>query len=74
MDSSLPISSVHRFLQERILEWVPFPSPGNLPNQGVELGSPVLQANSLLSEQPGTSQTPWSLEVSMGHLVFVLYR
>ena len=32
----------------RILE--PIPSPGNLPNPGIELGSPALQADSLLTE------------------------
>ena len=30
------------------------PSPGDLPNPGIELGSPALQADSLLSEPPGT--------------------
>ena len=33
----------------------PFPPPGDLPNPGVEHGSPALQANSLLSELPGKS-------------------
>ena len=32
---------------------MPFPSPGNLPNPGTELGSPALQADSLLSEALG---------------------
>ena len=30
-----------------------FPSPGDLPNRGIEPGSPALQADSLLSEPPG---------------------
>ena len=30
-----------------------FPSPGHLPDPGTELGSPALQADSLLSEPPG---------------------
>ena len=30
-----------------------FPSPGDLPNPGIELGSPVLLADSLPSEPPG---------------------
>ena len=29
------------------------PSPGDLPNPGIELGSPALQADSLPSEPPG---------------------
>jgi len=36
MDYSLPGSSVHGILQARILEWVPFPSPGDLPDPGIE--------------------------------------
>jgi len=31
----------------------PFPSPGNLPNPGIEPGSPALQADSLLTELSG---------------------
>ena len=31
--------SVHGILQARILEWVPFPSPGDLPNQNIGEGS-----------------------------------
>ena len=41
------VSSVHAILQARILEWVPYPSPGDPPNQRVEpmsLMSPALAA------------------------------
>ena len=31
----------------------PCPSPGDLPDPGIELPSPALQADSLLYEQPG---------------------
>ena len=31
----------------------PFPSPGNLPDPGIEPRSPALQGDSLLSEPPG---------------------
>ena len=34
------------------LDWVPFPSPGNLPNPGSKPTSPTLQADSLQSEPP----------------------
>ena len=47
MDCSPPDSSVHRILQGRILEWLPFPSPGDLPHPGVEPESPELQADFL---------------------------
>ena len=53
MDCSLPRSSVHGISQARILKWVPFPSPWDLPNPGIKPGYPALQADSLLSEPPG---------------------
>ena len=42
MDSSLPGSSVHGIFQAKVLEWVAFPSPGDLPNPGLKPGSPAL--------------------------------
>ena len=44
--------TVQGILQARILEWVAFPFPGDLPNPGIEPGSPILQADSLPSEAP----------------------
>ena len=60
---SLSGSSVHGILQPRILQWVAFPSPGDLPdpslgdlpcpslkdlpNPWIKLGSPALQTDSL---------------------------
>ena len=35
-----------------MLERVAIPSPGDLPNPGIEPGSPALQADSLPSESP----------------------
>ena len=32
---------------------LPFPSPGDLPDPGIEPGSPALQADTLSSEPPG---------------------
>ena len=32
---------------------LPFPSPGDLPDLGIEPGSPALQADALPSEPPG---------------------
>ena len=34
----------------RILEWVAYPFSGDLPDPGIELESPALQADSLLAE------------------------
>ena len=52
MDYSLPASSVHRILQAGILEWVPFPSPGDLPDPGIKPMPLALQADVLPSESP----------------------
>ena len=40
VDCSPPGSSVHGFLQARILEWIACPPPGDLPNLGVESLAP----------------------------------
>ena len=40
-------------LQARILEWVGFPSPGDLPNPEIESRSPTFQADSLPAEPQG---------------------
>ena len=55
MDCSLPGFSVHGISQARILAWVAFPSPGDLPDPGIESGSPTFEADSLPSEPPGKS-------------------
>ena len=40
------------FSREEYWSGVPFPSLGDLPNPGIEPGSPALQADSLPSESP----------------------
>ena len=47
---SPPDSSVHGILQARILACLPFPSPGDLSDPGIEPLSPPLQADSLPTE------------------------
>ena len=41
------------FSRQEYWSGLPFPSPGNLPNPGIEPGSLALQADSLLSELSG---------------------
>ena len=55
MDCGLSGSSVHVIFQARVLEWIAISSPGDLPNPGIKLGSPTLQADALPSEPPGKS-------------------
>ena len=54
-DCSIPGSSIHGIFQARVLEWLPFPSPKDLPDPGIEARSLTLQADSLPSEPPGKS-------------------
>ena len=60
MDCSPLASSVHGIFQARILEWVAFLTPGDLPNPGIKpvcLVSLALQEDSLTTVPPGK---PWS--------------
>ena len=41
------------FPRQEYWNGLPFPSPGDLPNPGIEPMSPTLQADSLLPEPPG---------------------
>ena len=41
------------FSRQEYWSGLPFPSPGDLPDPGLEPGSPALQADSLPSEPPG---------------------
>ena len=40
----------------RILEWIPVPSPADLPNPGIKLGSSALQVDYLPTELSGRSE------------------
>ena len=53
MDRSPPGSSDHEFSRQEYWSGLPFPSPGDLPDPGIEPQPPALQADSLLSEPAG---------------------
>ena len=48
MDCNPPGFSVHGIFQAEYWSGLPFPSPRDLPNPGIKLASPALQADSLL--------------------------
>ena len=52
-DYSLPDPLFMGFLRKEYCSGLPFPSPGDLPDPGIEHGSPAFQAASLPSEPPG---------------------
>ena len=60
-----------RILQASILEWVAFPSPGDLPNPGIKPRSPALQADSLSSEPPGKSKNTGMGSLSLLQGIFL---
>ena len=41
------------FSRQEYWSGLPFPSPGDLPDPGIEPGSPTLEADALTSEPPG---------------------
>ena len=45
------------FSRQEYWSVLPFPSPGDLPNPGIEPGSPALQADALPSEPPGKPES-----------------
>ena len=53
MDYSPPGSSVRGILSSRILEWIPFPPPGDLPRPGIEPASPALAGGFFTTRPPG---------------------
>ena len=60
MDCSLKGSSVHGILQATVLEWLPCPPPGDLPDPGIEPTSPVapaLQVDALRLSQRGSQSS-----------------
>ena len=46
------------FSRQEYWSRLPFPSPGDLPDPGIEPGSPALQADVSPSEPPGKPELP----------------
>ena len=44
------------FSRQEYWNGLPFPSPGDLPDPGIEPGSPAFQVDALTSEPPGKPQ------------------
>ena len=61
MDCSLPGSSLLGFSRQEYWSGLPFPSPGDLLDPGIEPLSPTFQADTLTSEPPGNLYTVLSV-------------
>ena len=53
------------FSRQEYWSGLPLPSPGNLPNPGIEPGYPALQADALLSEPRGKPQNQLAEESTL---------
>ena len=57
------------FSRPEYWSWLPFPSPGDFPDSGIELGSPALQADTLPSELPNKpGKYPWQVPSCHWHV------
>ena len=82
VDYQAPLSM--EFSRQEYWSGLPFPSPGDLPDPGIEPGSPTLQADTLLSEPPEIvirqvmhslglpAQETWGKHFSLLNLNFVI--
>ena len=69
MDCSPPGSSVHEIFQAGILEWLPLPTPRDLPDPGIEPespASPALAGGFFITELPGKPSDNRHLHVTGG--------
>ena len=60
------------FSRQEYWSGVPFPSPGDLPDPGIEPRSPTFQADALTSEPPGKHNSFYFYKVSSDVLILVL--
>ena len=57
----------------RILEWVAYPLSRDLPDPGIELGSPALQVDSLPTELSREAPTPIIRNYRLGFILFIYF-
>ena len=78
-DSVTPWTVAHQappsleFPRQEDWSGLPFLSPGDLPDPGIEPGSPTLQADTLPSEPPGKPNLQWLIQL-VKMLVFCLTK
>ena len=71
LDCNLPESFIRGIFQARTLEWLPFPSPGDLPESGIERESPALEGGFFTTAPPGKPlKHQFSSVQSLSHVRF----
>ena len=68
MDCNLLGPYVHEIFWARILEWVAFPSPGDLSDPGIE---PVSLASPVLASGFSTTSATWEARCTLKNAKFV---
>ena len=63
--------TVHGIIQARILDWVGFPFPRDLPNPGIKPRSPTLQVDSLPAQPPGKPKNTGVGSLSLLQRIFL---
>ena len=66
--------TVHGILQARILEWVAFPFPRDLPNPGIKPRSPTWQMDSLSAEPQGKPKNTGVGNLSLLEWIFLTQK
>ena len=64
LDCSHQASQSMEFSRQEYWSGLPFPSPGDLPDPGIEPGSPALEADVLTSKPPGKPKVILAIPVS----------
>ena len=73
VDCDPPSPSVHGISQARILNWLPFLSPGDLPDPGIKPASPSLAGGFFTTKPPGMRIFPLELYTSKGEETCLFY-
>ena len=73
MDCSTPGSSIHGIFQARLLEWVAFSPPGDLPGPGIELAFPVSPALQVYSLPAEPLEKPYSSKDLIVNFIFFIF-
>ena len=67
------LKGLMEFSRQEYWSGLPFPSPGDLPDPGIEPGSPALQVDSLPSEPPGKPYLDYLTSVGKEHFMLELF-
>ena len=70
IDGSLPGSSAHGISRQEYWSGLPYPPSGDLPNPGIKLWSPVLQADSLPLSHQGSPLEQAYKQINKIHMVY----